>query len=185
MTEVLVVKKPVHYDLFCKSLDWFLYNRDFRHERFKKNLFLHVVKHNLLLLFFVFLSDFSFTNIDDQRTAGEEGGYLLISFLQLTPTSQTFRHQLGYCCRELTTEHRWQPESKMEPLVDALQNSLFLHQHWVAVVVGRMLKTRVTLGNISRVLLNGTKRLIFVMFKVYSFLSMFTVNIPNFSLVHQ
>ena len=36
----------------------------------------------------------------------------------------------------------------------------------VAVVVRRMLKTRVTLGNISHVLLNLIKRLIFVMFNV-------------------
>ena len=43
----------------------------------------------------------------------------------------------------------------------------------VAAVVWRMLKTRVTLGNISRVLLNLTKRLIFVMFKDSSSLSMF------------
>ena len=35
----------------------------------------------------------------------------------------------------------------------------------VAAVVRRMLKTRVTLGNISRVLLNLTKRLIFAIYK--------------------
>ena len=39
----------------------------------------------------------------------------------------------------------------------------------VAVVVGRMIKTRVTLRNISGVLLNLIKRLIFAMFKVYTF----------------
>ena len=43
----------------------------------------------------------------------------------------------------------------------------------VAVVVRRMLQARVTLGNISRVLINVTKRLIFVMFKDCSSLSMF------------
>ena len=36
----------------------------------------------------------------------------------------------------------------------------------VAAVVRRMLKTQITLGNISRVLLNLIKCLIFVMFKV-------------------
>ena len=36
----------------------------------------------------------------------------------------------------------------------------------VAVVVRRMLKTRITIGNISRVLLNLIKSLMFVMFKV-------------------
>ena len=40
-----------------------------------------------------FLSEFSFTNIDDsQRTAGKGGGYLLNSSLPLPPASQTLRH---------------------------------------------------------------------------------------------
>ena len=43
----------------------------------------------------------------------------------------------------------------------------------VAAVVRRMLKTRVTLGNIHHVLLNLIKRLIFVMSKDSSFLPMF------------
>ena len=46
-----------------------------------------------------------------------------------------------------------------------------------------MLKTRVTLGNISLVLLNLIKRFILVMFKLFP--PMFTVNIHIFSLVHQ
>ena len=41
----------------------------------------------------------------------------------------------------------------------------------VAAVVRKMLKTRVTLGNTSRILLNLTERLIFVMFKDSSPLS--------------
>ena len=36
----------------------------------------------------------------------------------------------------------------------------------IVAVVNRMLKTRVTLGNISRVLLNLIKNLIFIMFNV-------------------
>ena len=52
----------------------------------------------------------------------------------------------------------------------------------VAAVVWRMLKTRVTLGNISRVLLNLTKRLIFAMFKDSSSLPMFTQLTVIFSL---
>ena len=49
-----------------------------------------------------------------------------------------------------------------------------------------MLKTRVTLGNISRVLLNLFKRLIFVLFKSASSHLMFPLhNIHIFSLVHQ
>ena len=52
----------------------------------------------------------------------------------------------------------------------------------LAVAVRRMLKTRVTLGNISRVLLNLIKRLIFAMFKDSSFLPMFTQLAVIFSL---
>ena len=44
----------------------------------------------------------------------------------------------------------------------------------VAAVVRRMLKTRKTLRNIPPVLLNRIKKLIFVMFKDYYFLPMFT-----------
>ena len=51
-----------------------------------------------------------------------------------------------------------------------------------AAVVRQILKTRVTLGNISRVLLNLTKRLIFAMFRDSSFLSMFTQLTIIFSL---
>ena len=42
----------------------------------------------------------------------------------------------------------------------------------VAAVVRRMLKSRVALGNISRVLLNLIKSLIFVMFKDLNFVSL-------------
>ena len=38
-------------------------------------------------------------------TAGEGGSYLFLSFLPLPLASQTFRHQLDYCCRELTSAH--------------------------------------------------------------------------------
>ena len=50
-------------DLFCKSMNQFLYNRNLLHERFKiffihytESLFLHVVKHNLLFFFFFYLA---------------------------------------------------------------------------------------------------------------------------------
>ena len=32
MTEVLAIQKPVYTDLLSKSVDWFLYDRDLRHE---------------------------------------------------------------------------------------------------------------------------------------------------------
>ena len=56
----------------------------------------------------------------------------------------------------------------------------------VAAVVGKMLKNPVTLGSISRVLLNLTKRLMFVMFqRLLVRLNVHAVNIYIFSLVHQ
>ena len=94
---------------------------------------LYVVKHSLLF----FLSGISFTI---HRTSSEGGGYLLISFLPLPLISQTLRHQLGYCCRELTSEDSWQPELNMKPLVHALQNSPFLHLHWQLLLLGKCLK---------------------------------------------
>ena len=44
----------------------------------------------------------------------------------------------------------------------------------VAAAVRRMFKTRIALGNISQILLNLIKRLIFVMFKDSSSIPMFT-----------
>ena len=58
----------------------------------------------------------------------------------------------------------------MERLVHKFTLSTFA---LVTAVVRKMLKTRVTLGNISRVLLNLTKRLIFAMFKDSSSFLMF------------
>ena len=52
----------------------------------------------------------------------------------------------------------------------------------VTAFVRRMLKTRVTLGNISRALLNLTKRLGFAMFKEFSYIPMFTQLTVVFSL---
>ena len=116
-------------DLFCKSMNQFLYNRNLLHERFKiffihytESLFLHVVKHNLL--FFFFLSGFP----------------LRIFKIPLPPASETPIHQLGYCCRELTCVHSWQPQSNMDPLVHALQNLLFLQLHWQLLLLGECLK---------------------------------------------
>ena len=126
------IRKPMSnrkqsIDLFCKSKDWFLYNRDLRHEKFKtllsaytEILFLHVVKHILLFLVFVFFYlAFVLRMFTIHKTVVEWGGYLLISFLPLPPASQTLRHYLGYCCRELTFAHNWQPGSNMGPLVNA------------------------------------------------------------------
>ena len=117
-------------------------------------LFLHVVKHNLLFLFFcIFDLAFFSRKFTLHRTAGEGGGYLLLSFLPLPPTSQRLRH----CYRELTSvgiEHGTFGAGSLE-------FTLAL----VAAIVRGMLKTWVTLGNISHALLNLTKILIFAIFK--------------------
>ena len=106
---------------------------------YTESLFLHVVKHNLLFLFY-FLSGFFSRIFTIHRIVGERGDYLLISFLPLPTASQTLRHQLGYCCREVTSAHSWQPESNMESLLHALQNSLFLYLHWQLLLLGKCLK---------------------------------------------
>ena len=84
-----------------------------------ESLFLHVVKHKLFFFVFIYLS-FAPRIFTIHRTAGEGGGYLLITFLPLPPAPQTLRHYLGCCCRELTSAHSWQPEWNMGPLVHPL-----------------------------------------------------------------
>ena len=147
MMQVLVVETS---PLICSANQWTVFciigtsiMKDSRRSSstYTESLFLHVVKHNLLFLFqFFFLSGFFSRIFTIHRTAGEGGDYLLTSFLPLPPASQTLRYQLGYCCRELTSAHSWQPESNMESLVHALQNSLFLHLHWQLLLLGECLK---------------------------------------------
>ena len=59
-------------------------------------LFLDVVKQNLLLLLLLFLLFFYLAFLSQiftiHRTAGEGGGCFLISFLPLPPTLQTLSH---------------------------------------------------------------------------------------------
>ena len=90
---------------------------------YTESLFLHVVSHNLVFsLLFFFLSGIGQQVKEGgggEGRVGEGEGYLLISFLPLPPASQTLRHYLGYCCRELTSAHNWQPGSNMGPLVNA------------------------------------------------------------------
>ena len=64
-----------------------------------------------------FFSFFFFHENAGIRTAGEEGGHFFNSSLPLLPASQTLRHQPGDYCRELTSAHNQQPNSKQEPLV--------------------------------------------------------------------
>ena len=122
--------------------------------------------------FFFYLAFFSriFTI---HRTAGDGDGYPLISFLPLTPTSQSLRHQPGYCCRELIFTQLTVGLKPGTSGTSTLEFALSTLKMAVAAVL-RMLKTWLPLGNISHVLLNLIKRLIFVIFKVYFSLPMLT-----------
>ena len=53
----------------------------------------------------------------NHRTPGKGEGHFINSSLPLPPASQTLRHQPGDYCRELTSAHSQQPDSKREPLV--------------------------------------------------------------------
>ena len=109
----------------------------------------------LFLFFCIFYLAFLSRKFTIHRTAGEGGGYLLLSFLPLPPTLQRLRH----CYKELTSvgiEHGTFGAGSLEFTLSTLA--------LVAAIV-RMLKTRVTLGNISHAFLNLTKILIFAIFK--------------------
>ena len=76
-------------DLFCKSMDWFLYNRDLRHERFK-TLFIHIHRESVLTcckayFWFVFLYLFfqEYLRFTGQQVKGE--AISLFPFYQFQP----------------------------------------------------------------------------------------------------
>ena len=101
---------------------------------------------------FFFYLDFLSRIFMIHRTAGEKEGYLQISFLPHPPTSQTLRHQSDYCCRELTSAHRWQPDPNRDSCTSSLEFDLS-KLALIAAVVRRMLETRIALEKISCVLL--------------------------------
>ena len=88
-----------------------------------------------------------------------------MSFLPLPPASQTLR-DINWVALDIAAE-----SSPLEKLAAGIEHGNFVTRSLeltlstlalVAAAVREMLKTWVTLGNISRVLLNLTKRLIFV-----------------------
>ena len=123
-----------------------------------------------LFFFLVYLAFFE-RIITINRTAAEGGAYLLIFFLPILPTSQTLAGlllQRAHLCSKLAAgiKHRTFGTCSLELSFSILAR--------VTVVVGNLLKTLVTLGNISLFLSNLIKQLVFVMVKDSSFLSMFT-----------
>ena len=142
--------------------------------KYTENLFLYIVKHNLLFLFlFFFLSGFSFTNIHDSQDSRQRGR-LSSCILSTTSTHFTVIQRLAglllqraRLCIQLAAgiEHGTFGTRSLEFTLSTLV--------LVAAVV-KMLKTQVTLGDISCVQLNVTKILIFVIFKDSSSLPIFT-----------
>ena len=120
-------------DLFCKSMDWFLYNRDLRHERFKtsssayiESLFLHAVKHNLLF----YLCGFSFTNIHDSQNSRWRG---MLSPCIISTTSTHFTDTCtlaGVLAVESSPLCIVGCRNRTWNLLHTVQNLLFLHLHW-------------------------------------------------------
>ena len=124
-------------------------------------LFLHVLKHNLLFCFSFFSMWLFLTNIHDSQDSRWISLYLFYHFHPL------YRH----------LDIRWVIAAESSPLHIAgswnrkwnLWCTLFrIHSFYTCTgscFCRRMLKTCVRLENISRVLPNLTKRLIFAMFK--------------------
>ena len=71
----------------------------------------------VLFFFFFFYQGFLSQPFTNHQTTGEGGGHFCNSSLPLPPASQTLRHQPDDYCRELTSAHRYQPDSSREPLV--------------------------------------------------------------------
>ena len=158
-------------------MDWFLYNWDVRHERSlstcTESLFLHVVKHDLFFLFFcsIWLLFHKYSRFTGQQVKWEFVSlYLFYHFhplhrhLDIIWVIVADRLPLRMAGSRNRTWDLWHTLFRIHSFYTAL----------LAAVVRKILKTRVTLGNISRTLLNKTKRLIFLMFKDSSSLSMFT-----------
>ena len=97
------------------------------------------------------------------------GSCLLISFLPIPPASQTLSWVIAAESSPVRIAHsRNQSGNRTRSLEFTLSRFAL-----VAAVVRRMIKTRVTLGNISCALLNLIKMLIFVMIEDSSSLTMF------------
>ena len=147
---------------------------------YTESLFLHVVKHNFLFLFqFFFLSVFFFFHKYPQFIGQQLKGRLSLYILSTTSARFTDTQALAglllqraHLCTQLA--------AGIEFGIFGTRSLEFTLSALALAFVRRMLKTQVTLENISRVILNLTKRLTFAMFKDF-----FSHNSYIFSLVHQ
>ena len=150
-----------YIDFFCKSMDWFLDNSDLRHE----------------FCFLFFCSIWLFFREYSRFTGQQEKGKA-ISFYPFYHFHQLHRHlDISRVIAAESSPLRI-AGSRNQTWKEFTLSALEL----VAAGVRRMLKTRVTLGNISLVLLNVTKRLIFAMLNDSSSFPMFTQLTVIFSL---
>ena len=174
LMEVLVIQKPVHFYTSASSANqWFgfciggtsvmKYSRRSSSKN-TESLFLHVAKRNLLFLFqFFFYLGFFSRIFTIHRTEDERGDYFLMSFCHFYPFHghldiAGLLLQRAHICAQLAAgiEHGIFGTRSLEFILSTLA--------LVAAVFRRMLKTRVTLGNISRVLFGLTKRQLTVTF---------------------
>ena len=162
-------------------MDWFVYKRDLRYERFK-TLFTHIHRDSGLTFckawfaffcFFVFYLGFLSPIFMIHRTADEWRGFSLYPVYHFHPLHRqldinwviaTESSPLRIAGNWNRTWNFWYMLFRIHPFNTCR----------VAAAVRRMLKNRVTLGNISRVLSNLTKKLIFAIIKDFSSLPMLT-----------
>ena len=105
----LITKMPGVHKIMKKSVTWFLMCvSPFCGQQ--------TLQFFSFFLFFFCLGFLSRT-FTIHRTACKVGCYLFNSSIPLPSASHALRHQLGNCCRELTSAHSQQAESKWEPLV--------------------------------------------------------------------
>ena len=137
MTEVPVVQKSA-IDLLCKPMDWFLYNKDLRHEGFK-TLFIHHTKSltccNTELAFFFYLAFLSriFTIYRQQL---KEEAISLYPFYHFHPlhrqTLAGLLPQRAHISAQLV--------AGIEHGTFGTRSLVFLHLHWQLLLLGESLK---------------------------------------------
>ena len=114
----------------------------------------------------------------------QQGNWETISLYPSYHFHSLHRHLDTSCVIPAESLHNWQPDLNRETLFYQRKSLTFklyalfrIHTFYtcsMAAIERKMLKTRVTLGNISRVLLNLIKKLTFEMFKDSHTLQMFT-----------